>query len=121
MRRTLDVIVVFIFLISVFSIFFLKEGVTGNDITAREVVEIENLPEYRVTEKILYPNAVYDVRFCRTMDTGVEVGVVNKKTRTQRVERYVFDDVYELDKQQRTIYTCEPGMVMQTTIRELYA
>jgi hypothetical protein len=104
MKRVVDVVVVFILIVSVVSIFLFKG--TSDAATGKVVVqETQKLAK----EDIVFPNAEYNFRFCVQSTDGVQVGLVNKKSGDQLIERFT------LSNDQTNTYSCGKAWVVKTT------
>jgi len=118
MKKTVDVIVVFIFIISVVSIFFLREGVTLNGPTAQVVGQQEAQQKTFSAESTLFPNTQYDLRYCITNSDGtLTVGLVEKNSKYDLIEKYTIADEYDRIKNVDIVYSCEDGKVLKKLVQ----
>ncbi len=118
MKKTVDVVVVFIFIISIVSIFFLREGVsvfgpTGN------VVEQPAEEQIFSAESTLFPNTQYDLRYCIPNSDGtLTVGLAEKNSKYDIVERYTVADEYDRISNVDVVYSCEDGKVIKRLVQK---
>ena len=108
MRRTVDVIVIFIVIISIFSMILLKEGIGVFGPTGQVVKDLEG------SRTVLYPNTHFTFRYCLSTEPGViEVGIVDKTDKYELVEKIELYDTYDRYGNPHYTYECDRGIVYQ--------
>lgn len=125
MKRTVDVVAVFIFLIAIISIFFLREGVnivgpTGS-VVEDAIMPSEQPEKTYFVEKKVFPNSQYNLRFCTENSDGtVSVGITNKKDANELIERILLTNGFDPSIGAEIKYTCEKGAVLKNIVQEKY-